>query len=208
MTAKQKRIALIGVLVAFVISAIPTVLLLKYGRQILPAFNLVQPHSLPKMPPQERFSVVVGVDNKIRVEAGKVLSEEEAGFFSENLSYTFRTFVSGPISQSGEIGLAHQFTHFTVVRFGLEEKPASAIVVFSAVLPEVKVKDEWKLVVWKGERISFDLVRGFWLYEKDENPFQFRGEGELRVDVFPSKSLVTARQPAQKDKLEPKGDRL
>lgn len=208
MTTKQKRITILGVFASIVISAILTVLPLKYNRQVLPVFDLARPDSLSKAVPQERFSVVVGIDNKIRVETGKILNEEEAKFVNENLGLLFRTFVSGPISQSGEIGLAHQFSHFTIVEFGDQKKPLSLIFVFSREVPRVNVKGDWKLVTWRGERISFDLARGFWTYEKDENSFQFRGEGELRVDVFPSKSLVTTRQPAQKNKLEPKSERL
>lgn len=208
MTSRQKIMAFVLVFAVVIISAIPTVLLLKYNRQVLPIFDLTpRPNSLLKAF-QERFSAVIGIDNKIRVEASKTLGEEEARWINNNLGVLFRTFVSGSVSQSGEIGLAHQFLHFTIVEFGDQKKPLSLMFVFSREAPKVNVKGDLKLVIWKGERISFDLVRGFWAYEKDENPFQFRGEGELRVDVFPAQSLITNRQPTQEKNLEPKSKRF
>lgn len=200
MTPRQKRLAFVLVFAAIIISAIPTVLLFKYEWQVLPVFDLKfrLPQSLSKSLPPIPFSITVGTNNIIRMQADNELSEKQKLTIGRGLQLLFHAYANN---------LAYYFPYFTTIEFGSEENLSAFVLVFSQEIPRVSVEEGSKRVHWKGQRINFDVIQRRLTYVVD-GFFEFKELATLKVGVFYSSSLELKQVEPEPEPNKPKGERL
>jgi hypothetical protein len=173
MQKNQRRLSVGLLLLVLVLTVIPTIYILKYGKQVLFEWNLLPPESLP-VP----FSITATQD-VVSASATPELNEKEKAILTSGLQLIFNAHANN---------LAYYFKYFSIVEFGHEEIPSAFVFVFSSQPPKVGIENGIKKVNWVGQRINFDIIQRRMLFVSD-GVFEFIGQQKLSVRVFYSSSL-------------------
>lgn len=186
MTKNQRIWGAALVVLALAVAAIPTVMVLRYNKRLLPVLDLK--FRLPQTYPQIPFSVTV-VQDKISTTSTPELNEEQKIILADSLESLFHVDIDNQIYYS---------KYFNVIEFGNKKDLSAFVMVFSVEIPRVSISGDIKKITWTGPRRNFNIIPlKAILFEGGSMNFQ--GQADLNVRVFYSSSI----KPSQPKKAEP-----
>lgn len=200
--SKNQKIGLAVVLLATVIGAIPTVLLLKYDIKSLPVLGSDLNLGVKSLKPRIPYSHSIGPDDVLKTETISEMGEAEKQLINSGLWLAFKISVDN---------FAYYFPYFSTIEITEDQGTTFFSAVFSKYPPEIIQGLNVRTVQFGGQRILIDVIRGQIVYSEGDGSVHVGKGGTLTTKTYYSKTLEVkeSEKPEPKPKTqEPKGERL